>query len=148
MTVSQLNCIKISRYFFVADTEKVLEKLRFRLTAWSLCLLLIGEWFLVCVALASEVDYALISGDFVTGGQAFLESDDWDLTAVVGDWDSSAPYELYGGSWALSGGFLSRFLDERGQSIFKDSFSEKSDSAEIGIHVKSFYASVPVVRSK
>jgi len=72
----------------------------------------------------------LVSGVFTSAGEILLESDQWQMAAQFGGWDSSNPFGLYGESWALTGGFLSISLSERGQFIFLDSFSYVPDESK------------------
>lgn len=55
------------------------------------------------------------------GGEVFTTGGDWQLSATVGQWDSTAHTQASGGAWQLTGGFWAIAVTESDQ-VFRDGF--------------------------
>jgi len=67
-----------------------------------------------------EITHWTVAG----GGVMQASGGEWTLSGTIGQWEATEARALSGGPWRLTGGFWGLSLEELGDIIFQDRFSQ------------------------
>lgn len=87
----------------------------------------------LCLAAApvSANEYEITQWTIASGGVIEATGGEWTMSGTIGQWEATSARALSGGGWSLTGGFWGLSLEELGDIIFQDRFSQLYRSRNI-----------------
>ena len=72
----------------------------------------------------ASAEFKITQWTIAGGGVIEAEGGNWKLSGTIGQWEATSARALSGGGWSLTGGFWGTSLEELGDIIFQDRFSQ------------------------
>lgn len=90
------------------------------------CLALAAPLTLVLALAAgpASAEFEITQWTIAGGGVIEASGGEWTLSGTIGQWEATEARALSGGPWRLTGGFWGGTLEELGDIIFRDRFSQ------------------------
>ena len=79
---------------------------------------------LALITAPASAEFQITQWTIAGGGAIEAQGGDWTLSGTIGQWEATEARALSGGGWSLTGGFWGTTLEELGDIIFQDRFSQ------------------------
>ncbi|TVS14165.1 MAG: hypothetical protein EA419_00135 [Wenzhouxiangella sp.] len=79
---------------------------------------------LALAAAPASAEFEITQWTIASGGVIEATGGDWTLSGTIGQWEATEARALSGGPWRLTGGFWGLSLEELGDILFQDRFSQ------------------------